>query len=87
MVPEAKHLIHECMTEYSFETEDKRDFGPYWDNGTHTNALPEFKYRTPEELDGWPYWAVHGLYSGGGYKVQNLTHRKYPHTRHNPLLA
>ena len=68
-----EHLIHECIVKYAYSDEEKRDFGEMWqaiwNNGTHTNAKPEFEYHTAKELDGWPYWAVHGLYDGGGYKV------------------
>ena len=76
VVAEIDHLIHECIVPYTYAAEEKGDFGtnwdPIWNNGTHTNARKEFKYRTPKELDGWPYWAIHGLYDGGGYTVIKL---------------
>ena len=77
VVAEIDHLIHECIVPYTYAAEEKGDFGtnwnPIWNNGTHTNAREEFKYRTPKELNGWPYWAIHGLYDGGGYTVIKLT--------------
>lgn len=78
-------VIKECNVAYSFMTEDKSTKGVGWVpfNGTENanNSAYEYVYRSASELDGFPYWAVHNMYSGGGYvmelrgSVRELFHR------------
>ncbi len=73
IIPEVKHVIHECNTQYSYFSEETRTFGVGWIpfNGTaiSNNSKSEYHYQTGMDLDSWPYWAVHALYGGGGYVV------------------
>lgn len=66
-----KYLISKCYGEYSFYTDEKSDFDPYWRDISSTNItsayLDAFKYKKSSELNSYPYFGLYNLYYGGGY--------------------
>jgi len=63
-----KNVVDKCNVKYSTQSEDMSDYGIGWEflNET-TNYQSEYIYKSASILDGYPFWAVHNVYSGGGY--------------------
>lgn len=65
-------LRSDCVSDYSFSTEDQDSYQPEWTNNQTTEdysftILKAFAYRSSKELDTYVNIGDHGSYSGGGY--------------------
>jgi len=61
-------VVDKCNVKYGMGVEDIGDYGIGWTILNETNnGQSEYTYKTAVELDGYPFWAVHNVYSGGGY--------------------
>ncbi|RNA16124.1 polycystic kidney disease 1-like 2 [Brachionus plicatilis] len=70
-----KNSINFCEKDYSFFSEESRDFGFGWSKNfsnftptSETNRVFDaFRYKNSEILETYPYFGVYNTYSGGGY--------------------
>ncbi|TKR75750.1 hypothetical protein L596_016995 [Steinernema carpocapsae] len=68
VVPGFETVFDKCKgySQYHYEDTDSFDVG-WWNVVNHSDANPEYIYRTPEELQGSWFEGNQDTYSGGGY--------------------
>ena len=73
-------LSRSCFTPYSFGSEDKTSYSPYWSNiATNTSTVlhqSPWAYHTAGETGTPSTWGRHKTYSGGGYIIPLWTRRR-----------
>lgn len=63
-----------CFDEYSSSNEEKRSFGPAWNESiqqiSNSSINRAFQYQSDEQLKTSGYMGQHGTYGGGGYAYE-----------------
>ncbi|NXM44562.1 PK1L2 protein, partial [Gymnorhina tibicen] len=70
--PRLQHVVEECHTPYSLQTEDTSAYGEHWNTSVFDNSSDlssAWQYQSQSELRGHPSWGKLAVYSGGGYVI------------------